>query len=369
MTSVAEYHKFNDDLLLNHEDRDLAARRYPSIIHVLDHPELRQVFALYDKPANQAKSRARTAGLWAIGLIWAALAMASSENLLAESALARPLAVLSAICGLCGVIIGGGGVLFAGKKQEWLYRRLMTERIRQYHFQTFVSRLPEILRSLGGGEAKDKFLGERKAWLASFIARFEGKLDVEFAETLEDERGRSTWLHSVGNEQLEQVGHKELDPLFSAYRELRVVHQIGYATYKLKDDGRILSKSPRRQATILSTFGLICVVLVCALHVVVLLGVLSGPSVWVSISGLVSMAILWIAIAALAARAIEGGLQPERETERYQQYRSAVQFVLERFDHVSSQAEKVTIMQEMERLVFDEMRNFVIDGNRTKFVM
>ena len=74
-------------------------------------------------------------------------------------------------------------------------------------------------------------------------------------------------------------------------------------------------------------------------------------------------------LAALAARAIQDGLQPEREAERYQQYRSAVRFVLERFDLSESQKEKLRIMQEMERLVFDEMRNFLISGNRTRFVM
>ena len=80
-------------------------------------------------------------------------------------------------------------------------------------------------------------------------------------------------------------------------------------------------------------------------------------------------AVKWIAVAALAARAFEQGLQPERELERYQQYGLGCKAILERFDSAASQAEKVKIMMEMERLSFDEMRNFLITNNRARFVM
>ena len=50
-----DHHKFNDDLLLQDADRKLAQRKYPSIFHALDHPELRDLFCEYDAPANRAK--------------------------------------------------------------------------------------------------------------------------------------------------------------------------------------------------------------------------------------------------------------------------------------------------------------------------
>jgi hypothetical protein len=368
MKPTIDGHKFNDDLLLAREDRDLAARKYPAISHVLDHPELRQLFAVYDGPANRAKRRARTAGLWAIGLVWIALVIASSEYLLAHSPLAaRIFAVVSAFCGLIGVVIGGTGILFARKKQEWLHGRLMTERIRQFHFQTFVFRVPEILRSLRAEEAKAAFSLERKLWFDEFNARFHGKLDEQFTGTLEDETQKDIWLHET--ERSETSEHRDLDPIFAAYRELRIMHQIGYANHQLKDDRRVFSAAPRRQAAVFSAFGFTCIILVCVIHLGVLAGAFIKPSVWEANSAIASMIIIWIAIAALAVRAIEDGLQPEREVERYQQYRSSVRFVLERFDRATSQSEKLQIMQEMERLVFDEMRNFLIAGNRSRFVM
>lgn len=83
----------------------------------------------------------------------------------------------------------------------------------------------------------------------------------------------------------------------------------------------------------------------------------------------ISVITIWIALAALAVRALEQGLRPEREVERYQQYRSAVRAILDRFDDSESQAEKIQIMEEMERLCFDELRNFLITNERARFVL
>ena len=72
-------HKFNDDLLLHEEDRKLASIKYPTIFHVLDHPELRQLFSKYDTPANHAKRVGLIAGFWAIGFGFGALGIAALE--------------------------------------------------------------------------------------------------------------------------------------------------------------------------------------------------------------------------------------------------------------------------------------------------
>ena len=122
----------------------------------------------------------------------------------------------------------------------------------------------------------------------------------------------------------------------------------------------------------LSTVAFICIVLLCAIHVGVLIGVLMPEkSFWAEFrfSELVSVIVIWFAIVALGVRAVEQGLQPEREIERYQQYLSAVRAILERFDNARSQSEKIRVMQEMERASFDEMRNFLMTNDRARFVM
>jgi hypothetical protein len=83
----------------------------------------------------------------------------------------------------------------------------------------------------------------------------------------------------------------------------------------------------------------------------------------------VSTLIIWLALVVLSTRTIEKGLQPEREVERYQQYRSGLLAILERYDRATSQLQRIQMMQEMERLSFDEMRNFLITNEAAHFVM
>jgi len=58
MVQDPDSHKFNNDLLANDGDRELAKRSYPGLIHVLDHYELQQLFTSYDAPANAASAPA-----------------------------------------------------------------------------------------------------------------------------------------------------------------------------------------------------------------------------------------------------------------------------------------------------------------------
>ena len=205
MAADFDKQKFNDDLLLGQTDREVAARRYPTILHVLDNPELRNYFGTFDSPANRAKRSSRTAGFIAIVLAGAALMVAAAEHLVKndEGMLPTFLVVVSALAGISSVIIGGMGVLFSGKKREWLHLRFMTERIRQFHFQAFVSRLPEILASLKDDQAKEKFGLDRKEWFENFKTRFDGKLAAEFNGTISDETGTDIWLHE-GQRELER---------------------------------------------------------------------------------------------------------------------------------------------------------------------
>jgi hypothetical protein len=169
------------------------------------------------------------------------------------SILPNLLVLVSASAGTVSVAIGGMGILFAGKKREWLHRRFMTERIRQFHFQTFVFRLPEILASLQNDQAKAAFRSNRKGWVEAFKSRFDGKLAAEFSKNFNEDIGTDIWLHEDQRERNEIPDNKDLDPLFRAYRDLRIMHQIGYANYKLKDDHKIFSNAPRRQANVLSS--------------------------------------------------------------------------------------------------------------------
>jgi hypothetical protein len=281
------------------------------------------------------------------------------------------LAAISGLCGFLSFLIGTLGVLSAGRKRRWLHCRLMTERIRQFHFQTLILRLPQILASLTDDAAKARFLSERSLWFESFKGRFAGKLDSAFASTTREQEKLDVWLHDGLIPQVRVTDeNKELVPLFGAYRELRILHQMDYADYKLQDDYRIISLAPRRQLAIVSQLAFTWLILLFIMHLGILVGAVFPNSLFAGFHSTNAIVIIiWLALAALATRAIEEGLQPEREIERYQQYRSAIRAVLERYDDTSSPRSRLEIMREMERLAFDEMRNFLISGERARFVM
>ena len=137
----------------------------------------------------------------------------------------------------------------------------------------------------------------------------------------------------------------------------------------MKDDHRVMSSDPRGQAAVLWNISYLSVLALGAIHLVVLSVVLLAPSEWAKLNAVTGTVAILAALVALGARAIEQGLQPEREIERYQQYRAALRAVLERFDQAGSHAEKLAVMRDMERVSFDEMRNFLITNERSRFVM
>ena len=371
MLAPSNDHKFNDDLLLHEEDRKLASIRYPTIFHVLDHPQLRHVFSKYDEPASRAKRIGLIAGFGAIGFGFGALGVAALELIFTHPDYSVALAVISGLCGVLSFLIGSVGVLFAGRKRNWLRHRLMGERIRQFHFQMLVYRLPEILESLKNSAAKTAFLSDRNVWLESFKGRLIGKLNSTLAAILHEEKSIDPWLHDSARATSAEIQESaDLNPIFDAYRELRIVHQLDYANYKLQDDHRIISAMPRRQMAVISGVVFALIVLLVVMHVGILAGALFPNSTLGSFhSPNAIVVVIWLALAALAVRAVEQGLQPEREIERYQQYRSGVRAILERYDNAVSQNGKIEIMREMERLAFEEMRNFLVTNERSNFVM
>jgi hypothetical protein len=367
-------HRFNNDLLINPGDPDRAELAFPQVAHVLNHSTLQEAFERFDVPANVAKRRGRIAGLLAIvtGTISLVIAAATPT--------AWALGLLAAICGLASIVVGLGGVLYAEAKRRWLCNRVMTERLRQLHFQAFVCRWREIIRSLAGPEALRHYTEQREIWLNRFLTPFPGQLDSELTDLLDDESATKCWLHPLPQPPVPEEKTAGLEDLFAAYRELRIMHQLHYANYKLRGDQDILSWSPRLQEVVFSYTILVCILLVFVINLSIAFSIALGSqipqleSLLVRIenegAGInVHVIVLWIAIAALAVRALQEGLQPEREIERYRHYRASVRAIRDRFDEARSPTEKFAAMLEMERLSFDEFRNFLRSNNEARFII
>ena len=171
---------------------------------------------------------------------------------------------------------------------------------RLFHFQTLACRLPEIFLSTIDETTRSNYSSQRQIWLDAFKSRNVGKLDAALAEMLTKDNLGQEWLHDCKPpSKIHQSSH--LSSLFDAYRELRILHQIGYANYKLQDDRKIFSSAPGRQADVLTQISLVAIVLLCAIDLGVLIDAFFPGAIWTAFtSQFINLMIIWIALAALA---------------------------------------------------------------------
>ena len=429
MATADSGHAFNSDLLANEHDRDKVRDLYSPLEDILYHQELIETFGKYNVVADDAKKRSRTLGKLAIVLGGAAIALAAIEVALGigEHGGTLLFGFLAALCGILSIVIGAFGVLFGDKKRKWLHNRFMGERIRQFHFQSLIVQFPEIIGFLlahgeKAAKLKAKFLADRARLFRRFVGEYEGNVAGRFTGVISSEGEKEVWVlkpepeiaarrggrndlvdieklhltlkelerelegeggsrHPGGAEKAKHgAGERpEVELFFQAYLDLRINHQLGYTNYKLDNDHKIFSESPVRQAEVLENISKAGVAWLFLIHAVVLVIAgsalaaiplaINGVEARTLVSYIFSIAIIAIAIVALLIRAFQQGLQPEREAERYQQYRSALLRVREQFEAAETPMEKLDSMRQVERVSFDEMRNFLISNERVSFVV
>jgi len=376
--------KFNDDLLLNTRDRDLAAAIFGDILYVIDFPELRELFSAYDVPANRAKKYRRSVGMLAIAFGVIALLGASAALLhdKDQTEWPRQLAGFCAAMGVVSLLLGSIGTLAGRSKRRWLCGRVMTERLRQFHFQTLVCRLEEIVASARDASARQKYLEARRGWLAAYRLAYEGHLPARLRETLDDEAEENVWLHpALRHESRIDPANPALRSVFAAYRLLRFEHQIQYANFRLGADEGVFSSSATRQLAVLRNVALLFILIIfisnLSLAAVLGFGALFGAAsagaaaaqTGILSSAHVHVVILWLFVGIVAMRTLEEGLQPAREVERYTHYRSCMLSLLKRFDAAAEPQEKLAIMREAERASYQEMRGFLRTHNDASYIL
>lgn len=365
----APLEKFNDDLLLTEADQKLAQERFPEVAHVFNFPELRDIFVRYDAQANRAKNLRRRAGYVAISFGVVALLGASGTAIYEKSLgqWASTIGGISACLGIAGLLIGSIGALTGQAKRRWLSNRLMTERLRQFQFQMVVCHVSEVLESTVDQAARDRFIGKRRAWLTEFLSSHQGHLTAKLRSTLDDDAEDDCLLHSPELRRPSTASDRSPLQLFSAYRLLRLEHQLQYANYALRTDETIVPTSCVRQLEILRDVSLGFIFIVFLAHLAV---ALAQAGWWISFPDRpFHLAIIWLAIGILAVRTVEEGLQPGREVERYRQYRAAILSLLKRFDGAASPSERIGVMLETERAAYQEMRSFLKTNDDARYVL
>lgn len=359
---------FNNDLLVGASDLERAREEFPRVFFALNHQALRSAFLPIDARANKSKLRSRRWGLIAVFMATLALMIASAEVLYhgAHEELVRMIAIVGAIAGIGGVIIGVFGVMFHEKKEQWLADRLSTERLRQFHFQSFVASAQQVVSGATNESVARAFLEHRNKEYAAFNSQVVERAKNELHHVVEADDPGEGLIFPEHAKNLD-ADQSVLDEYFRAYTVLRFERQIGYCDFMLRRKGGFLKYAPVQQARILGAIAMSCVFAILVLHGLVFVGAIAeikwmkGPPIHV--------AAIWSAIVALAARTIEEGFQPETEAERLRQYRLSLKRIFERFNSSADTDDKIKAMIDLEKLSFEEMVLFLRTNYEAKFVM
>lgn len=357
----------NDDLLFRADTRAYATAQHPRLLPILDWPELRAKFAVFDLAAGAARKASRKAGVRACVLGYISVLIAAVLPLFDSPNATQVLAVVAAALAALSTIWGYAMVLHGQQKAQWLSNRYWTERMRQLHFQMIINHLPLVVRVMRGEEGA---LAEWDSLRASALARFHRL----YVEEVTDAMGRMEADEAENEFCLEPAWgcggdtpspSPELEELYAVLVEQRFEIQRRFASLKTAP-GNLHSSSTRlamvKSASNMLTFFVLLTVIAGG----ILLGLTydSNSSV---IKGITFVAALCTGTIVLL-RVLNEGLQLASETERYTWYRAAVTSLKQRFDRAQGK-EKLDILQDMERLSYQEMRWFMISFKQAKFIM
>lgn len=312
---------FNHDLLANPNDLELVRTLYPSLANALYHQELVTYFNTFNDPADEAKLKSRKMGTWAILLGGAAIIVAAIEVAIrvfwavsdtasklpaADVAILLSVGSIAAVFGLASVFLGVSGTLFGSRKEQWLINRFMGERLRQFHFQSLVSQLPLIVSMADGASDEERqsnqsngktrqadeqtksppytqaFVEDRRHRFIEFKANFDDEMQrkAKFGVAI-GPGGDADWSLCAPSEELTTPGSNALGSFFKAYRQLRLLHQLNYANYKLTSDSRMFSNLPQRQSRRLTDVNKLSLQFVILVHVCVLIIIIVAFFGWI----------------------------------------------------------------------------------------
>lgn len=361
-------HRYNDDILTSPSDQEFVRAMYPSFAFALDFQPLRDIFMPVDQRASAAKRRGRIAGIFAISLGMLGWFIACAEQAFEKKDYAKPLLLCAALLSVASVVIGLGGILHASAKKNWLKGRFVTERLRQFHFQNLVLRLPSLVDAAKHKDRQPAFILESTRRLAELARSLVvTHADAEFDRVVKEDDDNPNWLLPLPSAGAIELLGSDVDEFVRAYRELRIVHQLNYAWYHLRAPMSLSDYPIRWQERSLGVVALAGTGIIFVANALQAFAIALG--VVITIHPWDFIVVMWIAIVALAIRALEEGLQPQREVERYETYRTICRQTLERLDAAPTLYEKYEAMLALERASYDEMRLFLKTNLAARFIL
>ncbi len=383
--------RFNDELLLNQTDRDLAARTWPSIFFALDHAALRDAFERSNQLAMHTKSRSRMIGLTALLLAISSLLAFPLGPLLAIFTSAQPdaqtvlraVAIVGGMCGLAAVLLGNMGLLFTPLKRTWLKHRLACERMRQWHAQYLLAHSADAAAAAGDSARVAAYVARRDLEFERFQRNFLEQIESEITrytsrdaaarvhlQPLRAEEQASFWVDPAWAELLQREpqarARKAHEELLKAYENTRIQGQVQYTNLSLSDAGKFWS-SPSRQIGVINQVGGGVVLLAFACNMLALsLIALKVQPVMQVVLGSLSMC---FAIIGIGSRSILEAMGPHEELRRFEHYATAISHAYDGFQQGPTPVDKLNAAASLERAATQEMIGFLRTHEKARFII
>ena|GEM_PF-2518598 len=273
------------------------------------------------------------------------------------------LGTIAALLGLTGTVLGITGMRRSASRRKWLRARLTTETLRMFHFHYISARLPELVAVAGDPARQERYLADRAAALERLKAKVLADPEQELRRIMaRKDETRFEAITPMMVEESAEIPQVAAD-VFDVWRVLRLNWQAGYCDAKLerRHKGRFTIK---QMDELFVGLGWFCVGAIILIHIGHFVGMLaSAQSAWLE------AAVIWTALVALAGRAMEDGFQPQREIERYEQYRANVRVTAERFEAARTYAAKLEVLRAFERSSLEEMRVFLRTHAKARFLL
>lgn len=358
MTAERARETGTDDAYTNHDLRaERGTAQKSTVQFAFAFRELFDEFQSADVAAATGRDLNRWVGVGGIFLVLVALGWASVAPLLEwlPEDKRHTLGIVAALIGVVGTACGLVAMWHGALRQRWLEMRLKTETLRLFHFRYIAAHVDEIIAAAHDQQLQGAYESTRRGALKHLTDGALANTRKALDEAIEvDHPDPLQWV--IEQPVNSTVGENDV---FDAWRELRLEWQLGYCEAKLGERRTVGVRSPMRRERLFTLIGWVCLVAVVVLHLVHL----------VTVVPFLDTVIVGVALIALAARALEDGLKPQREVERYEQYRANIRVALSEFANATTAEEKARVMRHFERVSTEEMRTFLRTHSKAKYLL
>lgn len=336
-------------------------RTAPLLTPVLRHAELAQAFGAHERTAIAAQGRTRGLGLVSLALASVSLLGTALELLVrawpAElrggSVLELPHVVTVPIecCALLAIVLAGPWLSRA--RRRWLTARFMAEQIRLWHFQSLLDG-GLVSTSVSAPVAFEKERALRFSRLMSQAPTAAGVMDT-FVDS------ESPSMH-FGVTPYTAAGLGE--QVFGAFADLRLSKQLAYFKHK-KEEFAVRDEWSEAVAK----FALFAAVILVAGQLGLWLAHLDAVPAGRAVGACMLAGALALAVVSAVVRVYRSAMAVQVQREHYESKWVRLVALRAQFDGARSAAEKQAVMNEVEVLETEELRQFLRQMRRASFLL